>query len=373
MHERESFVCKLKFDYDNTLILDESIQFDFRFLKQNYYQCKVITNRATGLPVNFEPDLLYDPKIHLMQEYFGKEIIGQMLFHNKNLTLAYTPDAFACYRVHIGSQIRNPEHLLAILSNFLWMRNLTPANQLRLIRGIKCQIVTKLELFNILLILNRKMINPCTDVQLNKLTTYIFQTYDSSKLIPKVKEIKSIRTQSFLKEYTGDYSDIRSAILSEINKIKFVQSQDYYGDIIEKKINLELKKGNVLSFCEMVDFLMSEHKLKNANARKKVYQFEKRYQTATALLNINNNNIQEEYQNDTFSNSESKIANFINKFNGEHLTQNIIAKGTGLGIATIKRHWTKFKERVQLYNKQRKKRKEGGELPISIEVQTSMS
>lgn len=141
-------------------------------------------------------------------------------------------------------------------------------------------------IYNLLLVLNSRCVEkkvkdgeqpvyiPLDDSEINKLSTFIYNTFIENKVAVKLESCKSIRSQDFVKkylidnpEYSGDKHP-RTIILCQIHQIKSNSIKNNWKSIISELImcypELKAKK--------YIEILMLEHKLKYNSARDIYYK-----------------------------------------------------------------------------------------------------
>ncbi len=110
-------------------------------------------------------------------------------------------------------------------------------------------------IYNLLLVLNSRCVEkkvkdgeqpvyiPLDDSEINKLSTFIYNTFIENKVAVKLESCKSIRSQDFIKkylidnpEYSGDKHP-RTIILKQIKNLKSGVTTNNYNDTISELID----------------------------------------------------------------------------------------------------------------------------------------
>lgn len=352
-----SFNGHLKFDVDQDLSYSAEYFERYEYLQGKCNQVLHLADKINGRPVKWEPGLKYDKRKHKLTSYFTKNII-ELYPHNNEKTLAYCPDGVATIKLYLSEiytwQFEIEKRLLAIISNIIFNKVRRPTSQLLKNRNRQEEILTKNEVYNILLILNSKLLNPLNELSLNKLTSYIWMKYLNGELSPPVDKKMSIRSDNFMKVFNKSYPDkhytLTQAVRSEVNRVKGLYTKQKYGAIIT---NFRAQHPDC-RYTDIIKMLCKEYGLGKSNAGK-IYSEWKKVSLHTSL---NNFNLDKEVSGDTFLPSSEKIEQFISNHNlSSKITQLTVSEGTGLSIATVKRYWPAVKELVGRLNKGRKKRR----------------
>ena len=352
--QKFSFNAHDKFEIDKELHHDLEIDLKYDYLRSVYNEVLHITFRNTGKPVPWEVNLKYDEKLHDLIRYFDIEIIEQYDC-NESKTLAHIPQGVAMLKLHLLKdydwQQKVEIRLLAIISNILILGRRNIEKRIKVIRNSEPGTYTKNEMYNILLVLNSKLSTPIADEIINKLTSYVWLKYQTNELKPTIEIKKSITRSDFMTIFIKNYPECahyskRSAIIAEINRIKFKPSRDKFNDAIQKY----KQKNPECKYTDVVNMLMRDHKLKKSNAGKKYCEWKKVSQPTT----IDNSDYSTTVCADTILSSEHKIARFFSTYTGdEKLTQEKLASETKLSISTIKRKWRFCKNHISKINKKK--------------------
>lgn len=228
-----------KSDDYNLYKLDSNLKMDVdlieelvKMFEKDFYFKFIVINKLNKKPVRFSKNIFYDSNIHILEKYISNNIISEENFKNKNNTLAYSSDGYACLKQR--------------LSYNLYFTKGKRASSLTVI-GLKillCDLFSKYTnkkqlLFNILTVLNstrciayqvqkgvQPVYLPLLDEEINKLTTYIYNIYIENKIKIKLDCCKSVISSNFINcyllenpTYTGDKHP-RTLILREINQLK---------------------------------------------------------------------------------------------------------------------------------------------------------
>ncbi|MBL7914302.1 MAG: hypothetical protein JNL49_04580 [Bacteroidia bacterium] len=340
------FDAHLKFDIDATLEYDYLIASNYDKLKQTVTDVQHIADIRTGHPVKWTAGFEYDDNKHTLTDCFSSNIIAEYDC-NESKTLAWIPQGVATIKLYILEDYEwktgIEKLLLAIISNFIFFKTHTIESRILQRRNKQAEIFTKNELYNLLWILNAKMLIPLTDEHINKLTSYIWLKFTNGEIEPNFEYKKSIRSKNFMTVFLDTYPEchnysVRSAVIAELNRIKGKHTQNKFASIIEK-----YRLTNPQStYTEIVQMLVKKHGLKESNASRKYCQWKKVSQHTTIEYNSSDMDV----GNDTFS-SMCKMEKFILTYEGtEKLTQKVVSSGSGVSIAQVKRNWFLFKEQV---------------------------
>ncbi len=353
--EKYSFNAHLELDIDPELCYSDEYFDRYKFLQGNFNQVLHIVEKRSGKPVTWHQGIKFNQENHSLTTYFKKEII-ELFPHNEQYTLAYCPDGVATIKIYLLKKYNWKTHIekrfLAIVSNLIFNIVRTPKSQILRNRGRYSEILTKNEVYNILLILNSKLTTPLDDELINKLTTYIWLKNLNDELHPPIEIKKSIRSQKFMNVFLDNYPEcddysIQQAVKAELNRVKGVYINDKYADTITKYVT----KYPNSRYTDRVKNLMKKHSLKKSNASR-IYCKWKKVSSPTPINNISNNN-GDKVSNDTLS--IIKMKQFIQSYRSDvKLTQKVVSVGSGVSIAQVKRKWFLFKEQVDKIKKKKR-------------------
>jgi hypothetical protein len=352
------FNAHLKFDVDPELSLSIEYFDRYKYLQEKVSQVFHIVDKQNGKPVKWVHGFKFNQDKHALTKYFDEEIIKSYP-HNKQITLAYCEDGVATIKLYLSEKYswrtEIEKRFLAIVSNLIFNKVRSTVSQVLRNQNRQAQILTKNELYNILLVLNSKLTSPLDEGLVNKLTTYIWLKYVNDEIRPPIEVKKSIRSKSFMDEFFYAYPEckyysLKKAVREEVNRIKADCRRQKYNKIISEFKN----KHPDSRYTDIVNMLCNKCKLKKSNASK-IYCEWKKVSSPTSLDKINDN-IFNKISNDTFS-SMCKMENFILSYEGtKKLTQIVVSSGSGVSIAQVKRNWHHFKKVVDKLKKKNKKK-----------------
>ena len=155
-----SFNAHVKYDTDQDLSYSPEYFEIYKYLQGKSNQVLHIVDKRNGKPIPWESGLKYNKVKHNLVSYFLKEII-ELYPHNKEITLAYCPGGVATIKLYLSEiytwQSEIEKRLLAIVSNLIFNKIRSPIAQLLINRNRQLEVLTKNEVYNILLILNSKI------------------------------------------------------------------------------------------------------------------------------------------------------------------------------------------------------------------------
>jgi len=364
-----------KYIIDNSLIINPDFIYDFmKLIEDDFYFSQIITD-LNGIPILYNKQLVFNPEIHKLSKYIKTDIISNFEYKNRNNTMAYSYQDFACSRINIQSEKyfahgRRAKILTSLCINLLISNPLSKYD------------FSKSLIYNYLTCLNTRCVKfnpeknetpiylPLSDEEINKLSSYIFQKFENKSVELKISTCKSIRTNDFDKQFLKENPDyignkhVKSLILKEINNIKNGKIKTNHvvclSELFEKYPNLSNE--------EYIEAYSIEQEISLSYSKEIFYKFKKvssEYacdfniytynHEHTKMIPFSNPNFipkEETLSSDKHTPNDTKIQNAINDtyFTNKKITQNEIMERTGLSIITIKRYWSKYKDQVKLHN-----------------------
>lgn len=236
------FDAHLKFDIDATLEYDFLIASKYEKLERSVTDVQHIADKRTGHPVKWTTGFEFDDNKHMLTECFSSNIIAEYNC-NESKTLAWMPQGVATIKLYILEDYKwktgIEKLLLAIMSNFIFFKMHTIESKILQRRNKHARIFTKNELYNVLWILNAKMLKHLSDEHINKMTSYIWFKFNNGDIQPNFESKKSIRSKNFMTVFLDTYPECkhytaRNAVVAELNRIKGKHTQNKFASIIGK-------------------------------------------------------------------------------------------------------------------------------------------
>lgn len=324
-----------------------------KFIEGKFYWNMILVDKDLGTPVPYA-NVTYDPDKHLFKKTFSKNIISKCEFRNQSNTVGKWEYKFASLKLSING-IRKvvdgsrKATLISWLSTYAFILRLQGQNI------SLSELVTLAHVFNDHICydeLYRR--SPIVIRHLHFVISNVWAIIQQNKIQPTFVPREHIYHSDIMIECCANAKKESFPIVyfSEIRRL----SKDKHKIEVHKKLNLfegsvqvELIK-NINTKKELYGRIADFHKVDSYTARNWINLVNigeginegNHYVLRLILLNIT--------QNDTFSKLELRINQMISNNQSIKQKEVIDLVKKDMSSATVKRHWPKIKERVDIHN-----------------------
>ncbi len=339
----------LQLPANDLLEYDEKLKYDALFSTiyrlDNYYTSHIISDKDTKLPIKFDPGFIFNPNIHKISRYIPEDVISKIPYKNSNSTVGYFPDGVCAVQVRTYSKmkIRRPEQdslFHNILIKYLLIRNEYEPT------------LTKNELYNMALSLNKKCMNmngnlplPFLDEELNQITSQIWKQHENNELTFSIEKRTGIYSFNFHKKNKKEFTKV---LLKELNQLRNGLLHNKREKIIHETFSYFENLGNEYTIKQVVFHLMKLINRKRGTIENMVYGALKIENPPPSTLctstSIKGQNVEI---------AGEKIRAAIDKLMelGIPIRQTEVSLMTGIPIRTLQSKWKSFKALQQRFNK----------------------
>lgn len=347
---------------DASLFEDSDCQEKHASLNGKYYWSRVLSDKQSGEPIPYDGNIHFDNNIHSFTSCFEVNQITKT-FHNRAKSVGYFPKGISCVRLSIHGMTKfyhgyRASSLCQIIFKYILAYCIVREKP----------ILTKNEVYNILILLNKKCYDkygkrkmPLEENELNKLASFIINTLDEQKLTLQINKKSSICTYSFQKQNKNNYLPalLRSVneIRNEINNYYFIQSVE---NVLEEQASDNQRN---LSCVKLAELLVNKVQLSEKSIQNKLYglmkcdNFHLQYKERT-IDNKDMENVTPLFMK--WVRSQKDIDQLISERVSElrclvppiRITQSAVAKEIGYRRETVNRNWGHVEEIVRFHNSQ---------------------